>query len=155
MKKTYKKITGWLFLSALILLISACGAKTETRTFTSEKDGIQTEMVYTFVGDKVIEQSTLNVLPYTALGVTTQEEAQAIIEPISKQYQGIEGLVETVEYGESSLTETVNVDYQVVDMKAIQAIPGMTFSGDPTKGISMKESEKILLEQGFTEVKNK
>lgn len=156
MEKSYKKITGWLLLSALVLFISGCRTAPETRTFMKETEGTRTEMIYTFVGDKVTEQSTLNTLDYaTALGVTTKEEAQAIIEPIAAQYQGIKGLTEEIEYGETSLIETVHIDYQVVDMKILETIPGMTFSGDTSKGISMKQSEKILIEQGFTEITEK
>lgn len=154
MKNIFRKISILLIFLSLILFVAACSqSKEETRTFTAEINGMKTEVIYTFIGDKVTKQETINFLPYATLNVTTKEEAEAIIAPIAEQYEGFPGLIDELQYGETELIETLTIDYQIVDIEKIKEIPGMSFSGDTSQGVSMKQSEKILLEQGYTEVK--
>ena len=49
--------------------------------------------------------------------------------------------------------ETVSVDMEKVDFKKLQGVMGTQFSGDPSNGISMKQSQKMLETAGFKEVK--
>ena len=92
-------------------------------------------------------------MPYTSLGVTTKEDAQAILDPIAAEYQGHDGLTEKIDYKEDHLVEVVEIDYSVVNVEEIRDIAGMVFEGDVSNGISLKRSEEMLLEQGFTEKK--
>lgn len=155
MKQPIKKGFFSLLFFVLLVLFTACNpgsdVKPQSKTFISESPEMTTEMVYTYEGDKVTHQKTTNTMPYSSLGVTTQEEAKAILDPIVEQYQGYEGLTETIDYQEYQFIEVVEVDYLVVDIEAIRNIPGMTFEGDVSNGISLKRSEEMLLENGFIE----
>lgn len=153
MRKTIKnKIFSLLFLTAIVLF-TACSPKSEKATFEKNDDFMAVEMVFTYEGDKVTHQKTTNVMPYSSLGVTTADEAKEILDPIAVEYQGYDGLTETIDYQKEQLIEVIKVDYKVADIEAIRAIPGMDYEGDTTNGISFKRSKKMIEDQGFTEVK--
>lgn len=155
MKQPMKRSVFSLVLLFVLVVFTACSAasQSKTKTFVNDNAGMATEMVFTYEGDKVTHQKTTNTLPYESLGVTTKEEAKDILDPIAKEYQGHEGLTETIDYQEDHLVEVVEIDYSVVDIEAIRNIQGMVFEGDVSNGISLKRSEEMLLEQGFTEKK--
>ncbi|MBD8006219.1 YehR family lipoprotein [Bacillus norwichensis] len=144
-----KKIFGSIILLLTLLVFSGCGSKEETKTFISNQNGIDMELVYTYKGDNVSKQTSNNTIPYSALGVATKEEAQAVLDPISTKYQGLEGVEQKIEYKENEAVETLSVDFGKLDFDKAKNVPGMDFSGNTNNGVSMKESEKMLLEDGF------
>lgn len=148
-----KKLTGFITILVLAIFLTACGSES-TRTFELEHDGVMTTMVYTATGDKVTMQTTENIIQYDLVGITSKEEAQELFAPLIKQFQNIDGLTHKLEYDDSKATETLAIDYEVVNFEDIENLPGMSFSEDPTdNGVSMKKSVEILEGQGFTEVK--
>jgi len=55
---------------------------------------------------------------------------------------------------EDKFIEEVEVDYSELDYEKAKNLPGMIFSGDPTKTkVSMEKSEKMLMTHGFEEQK--
>lgn len=145
-----KKILGSILIIFTILVISGCGSKEETKTFVSNQDGVEVELVYTYQGDKVIKQTANNKIEYSILGVETKEDAQALLDPFAAQYQELEGVEHKIEYKEKEAVETLSVDFTKLDLDKAKEIEGMLVEGDGNKGVSMKESEKMLLENGFT-----
>lgn len=155
MKPSIKKGFFSLLFFVVLVLFTACspGSQTQSKTFINDTPELYTEMIFTYEGDKVTHQKTINTMPYSSLGVTTKEEAKVILDPIALQYQGYEGLTETIDYQEDQLVEVIEIDYLVVDVEAVRDIPGMMFEGDVSKGIGLKRSEQMLLDQGFVEKK--
>lgn len=150
-----KKLIGIIAIVGLVIFLTACSGDEEaTRTFELEHDGIMTTMVYKFKEDKVIMQTTKNIIQYDLVGFASKDEAKEIFAPMIEQFQNIDGLTHKLEYDDSKAVETLAVDYEVVNFDEIVNLPGMTFSEDPKdKGISMKKSVEILESQGFVEVK--
>lgn len=150
-----KKLTGFMTILVSAIFLTACSNGSEsTKTFELEHDGIMTTMVYTSTGDKVTMQTTENVIQYDLAGLASKEDAQELFAPMIEQFQNIEGLTHKMEYDDSKAIETLAIDYEVVDFKDIENIPGMAFSEDPKdNGVSMEKSVEILESQGFTEVK--
>jgi uncharacterized lipoprotein YehR (DUF1307 family) len=144
-----------LFSLFLIILISAsltgCSSSTKTKTFTLEKNGVKLKLVYVYKDDKVIKQTANNTIPYAALKVTTKEEAKTLLDPISEQYQGKNGVVETLKYGSDGVVETLSIDYTKADLNELANIPGMIIDEQALKNgaISMEASQKLLLKKGF------
>ena len=155
MKRPMKKVFFSLLLLFVTVVFAACsgGSSSKSKTYVKEDPSMNVEMIFTYEGDKVTHQKTINTMPYTSLGVTTKEDAQAILDPIAAEYQGHDGLTEKIDYKEDHLVEVVEIDYSVADVEEIRDIAGMVFEGDVSNGISLKRSEEMLLEQGFTEKK--
>lgn len=157
-----KKLKNILLSVAMLLVVvlsTACSSKeaTATRTFVMEKNGSKITMVYTYIEneDKVVKQTTTNEIMYTQLpNAKTKEDAKKILDPISQKFQGIRGLKESIEYQDDKFIESLEVDYTDFDYEKAKSLPGMNFSGDPTKfKVSMERSAESLTQKGFKEQK--
>lgn len=91
-------------------------------------------------------------MSYTALSVSSKEDAEKLLKETSDKFQNIDGLKEKIEYKDDKAIETIEVDYTKIASEDMNKIPGMA-SGDASKGISMKESAKLLESQGYKENK--
>ncbi|EED2630697.1 YehR family lipoprotein [Listeria monocytogenes] len=136
----------------MAMMLVACGGKEETRTFTLSQNGVESKLVYTYKGDKVTKQTAENTMSYTALSVSSKEDAEKLPKETSDKFQNIDGLKEKIEYKDDKAIETIEVDYTKIASEDMNKIPGMA-SGDASKGISMKESAKLLESQGYKENK--
>ncbi|EAC5860779.1 TPA: YehR family lipoprotein [Listeria monocytogenes] len=150
--KMLKKGTAVLFVMVMAMMLVACGGKEETRTFTLSQNGVESKLVYTYKGDKVTKQTAENTMSYNALSVSSKEDAEKLLKETSDKFQNIDGLKEKIEYKDDKAIETIEVDYTKIASEDMNKIPGMA-SGDASKGISMKESAKLLESQGYKENK--
>ncbi|EDK4069390.1 hypothetical protein GGC09_11755, partial [Listeria monocytogenes] len=140
--KMLKKGTAVLFVMVMAMMLVACGGKEETRTFTLSQNGVESKLVYTYKGDKVTKQTAENIMSYTALSVSSKEDAEKLLKETSDKFQNIDGLKGKIEYKDDKAIETIEVDYTKIASEDMNKIPGMA-SGDASKGISMKESAKL------------
>lgn len=152
-----KKITALAALPfAAALTLSACSGEEETETsFTTSQNGVEMTLTYTAVGDEVIKQTTSNVIEYEAAGIGSKEEAQELLDPLVEEGADVEGYEQNIEYGDSSATEEVSIDYEVADMNELSEVPGFEATAnmnDEGAFISLEESREMLENQGFTEV---
>ncbi len=124
------------------------------KSFTQSQNGVTMTLTYTAVGDVVIKQTTTNVIEYAAAGLANKAEAQALLDPMVSQADDVEGYEQSIEYGETSATEEVSIDYEVVDINQLEGLPGFEGSDNMEYAdyISLAESGKMLEEQGFTVV---
>jgi uncharacterized lipoprotein YehR (DUF1307 family) len=75
---------------------------------------------------------------------------KSILDPIAEEYKDIEGIDYSIEYGEDEATESLTINYDNLDFDAAKELPGVSFEGDTSNGISMDRTEDMLLEQGYT-----
>jgi len=148
-----KKYAAILFASVLVIAVSACGDKEESKTFEWYDGKTDLSLTYYYKNDVVLRQTAKNTLHYAGLGVANKEEAMQRLGPISEKYKSIKGVEESLDYSDTYATETLKVDYSVVDRDALQKIQGAEFTGDVKEGISMSKSEALLKSRGFKEVK--
>lgn len=146
------KVTGFILVLVLTLLLTACGESEETRKFQLEDTGVTVTIIYTYKGDKATKQSAENLISYEALGLTSKEEAKEIFDPLIEQFQGIDGVTHKMEYTDTSATEYLTVDFTETDFEEIQDLPGMDIDADAANGVSMEKSAEELKEQGFKEI---
>ncbi|WP_099206040.1 YehR family lipoprotein [Scatolibacter rhodanostii] len=159
MKKSLN-VSGAVKKLALVMLMLVvfvgCGAQEETQvTYTTNLNGIEMNITYYAKGDIVTKQTAKNIMPYDALGVTTAEEAEAYMNSIvpADTYQGIAGVEQKIEYGETEAVETLSVDYEVADLDEVASLMGSQFDGDTNSNkVSLKLSAEMLEQSGFTKV---
>lgn len=148
----YMKKAWALFLFiAVMLVLTACGSSEETRTFEMNEDGIDSTLVYTYSGDEVISQDAENIVNYEELGIT-KEEAEEILGPVSEEYEGLQGVDYSIEFGDDEAVEQLTVNYEELDYDEAQNVTGIDLEGDPEEGVSMERSAEMLESQGYTEV---
>ena len=148
-----KKLTTSITMILFVLFLTACGNNEETKKFQLEQEGFVSTLVYTYEGDKVTKQSAENIVHYEQAGLSSKEQAQEMFEPLAEQFKGIDGITHEMEFEDSRLVEKLTIDFETVDFDEIKSLPGMNFTGDAEKGISMKESTELIESQGFEEVK--
>lgn len=149
-------------LSAFFLVVlAACGSKTTStpvkHTNFQQIDNVKDiRMVYYYKGDKVTKQTATNTIKYSAIGATNKDEAKAKLASSTKQYQGVKGLSESIDYKDTYLVEKVSVDYTKGDLDELSKINGVSINSNGKKisYISYKQSKKLLLNNGFKVVKN-
>lgn len=145
-----KALIGFLAVIGVLFFAScSSGAKEEIKTFTMDQNGVSMELVFTYEGDKVKTQTANNVMPYSAIGVTTKEEAQTVLDPIAEQYQQVKGLDYSLDYTDSEATESLKINYDELDYDSAKQLPGVSFEGNTENGISMERTEEMLLDQGY------
>ncbi|EDO1367962.1 YehR family lipoprotein [Listeria monocytogenes] len=148
-----KKGTVALFVMVMAAMLVACGGEEETKTYVLSKNSTESKLTYTCKGDNVIKQTDEYTMPYTALGVSSKAEAEKFFKEIIDKLQNIDGLTVKVEYKDDKAIETLEIDYTKISSENIKGIPGLTMSGDTSKGTSMRASEKLLKARGYKEVK--
>lgn len=94
--KMLKKGTAVLFVMVMAMMLVACGGKEETRTFTLSQNGVESKLVYTYKGDKVTKQTAEKTMSYTALSVSSKEDAEKLLKETSDKFQNIDGLKEKI-----------------------------------------------------------
>ena len=157
--KRLKSILLSLAMIFVVVLSTACSSKeatTATKTFVKEQNGMKVTLVYTYIEkeDKVIKQTSKTEAPFSAFQGKDVEQVKQQLQAVSKRYQGIKGLKETLDIQEDKFLEEVEVDYANFDYEKAKDLPGMTFWGDPSKTkVSMQKSEELVLKQGFVEQK--
>ena len=152
--KNIKRIVLTFAMLFFVVLATACSNNRETakKTFTLEDSGLKTTQVFTYIEkeDKIIKQETISEGTYAEFQPgKTKEEIIEMIEPIAKKFEGIKGLKYSIDYKDDSFVETIeNLDYEKAKVALDEEFQ------DPSKGIvSMKITEKALLEDGYVEQK--
>ncbi|QMB00980.1 YehR family lipoprotein [Escherichia fergusonii] len=151
--KAFNKLFSMVVASVLVFSLAGCGDKEETKKFTANLNGSEIAVTYTYKGDKVLKQTSENKIMYSSINAANKEDAAKILDPISAKYKNLVGVEEKLTYKDSWAEETVSVDMEKVDLKELQKAAGTMISGDTSKGISMKQSQKVLEAAGFKEVK--
>ncbi|MDN6358699.1 DUF1307 domain-containing protein [Yaniella sp.] len=94
-------------------------------------------------------------MEYEAAGLGSKEDAQEMLDPMVDQGVDVEGYEQTIEYGDTSATEEVSIDYEIADMSELSEVPGYESTGNMDEEgafISLEESREQLESAGFTEV---
>lgn len=141
-----------LFATVLLFSLSGCNEKEQSKTFSWSAPGTELTLTYYYKDDKVLRQTAKNKIAYSAIGASSKEDAMKLLEPVSKKYQSVKGIKESVDYQQTYAQETLDVDYSAVNFAELNALQGTAFSGTPQDGISMQKSEALLKAKGFKEV---
>ncbi|WLI77739.1 YehR family lipoprotein [Kosakonia sp. H02] len=149
----FSKLIAALFSVALLVGLVGCGEKEQSKTFTWSQAGTEVTLTYYYnKDDKVLRQTAKNKIEYSSIGAKNKEEAMKVLDPISKRYQSIKGIKESVDYEETYAQETLDVDYSEVDFAQLNNLQGSEFTGTVNGNISMSRSEELLKARGFKEV---
>lgn len=144
----------WMIFCLTLLMsftLVACNSDSKEKTVTlqSEQNGVIMKLTYKADGDKVIEQTADNIMPYESIGVTTPEEAEEVLAEFVADYEEAKGITHTIDYQDDKVVETLTINYETADLDEVSRLSGASFEGDISEGISLKRSVDMLQEQGF------
>ena len=107
-----KKVTGLVVSIVFLITLSACGAE-KTKTFVGEESNVKMEVTYTYKGDEIIKQKSVNTLKYSDFSLnddTSKKIMKEAIEKESKKMQDVKGVKETVKENDEGVVETITID---------------------------------------------
>ena len=148
-----KKIIGLVVSIVVLITLSACGNE-KTKTFVGKKDNVKVEVTYTYKGDKVIKQKSVNTLKYSDFGFnddTSKKMLKKEIKRQSEKMQDIKGVKESIKENDEGFVETIDVDFEKADIDTLKAKGIVNIAGNSGSSISMKKTEKKMKENGFKE----
>ncbi|WOO87852.1 DUF1307 domain-containing protein [Mollicutes bacterium LVI A0039] len=146
MKKFFKVV------ALFVLAISLVGCSSEkTNTYQIENEGIKSTLIYTYKGDTVIRQETVNEMEYASVGINNKEDAKLLFDSYAADLASIEGIEHAIDYQDDLLVEKMSIDYETIDMEVAADVAGIISEGN-TEKISMKQSEEKLLEMGYEKI---
>ena len=137
----------------ILITLSACGNK-KTKTFVGKKDNVKVEVTYTYKGDRIIKQKSVNTLKYSDFGFnddTSKKMLKKEIKRQSEKMQDINGVNESIKENDEGIVETTTIDLKNADMTTLEAEGIISTSDNKGKGFSMKKTEKKMKKDGFKE----
>ncbi|MCH4477459.1 DUF1307 domain-containing protein [Staphylococcus haemolyticus] len=148
-----KKVTGLVVSIIFLITLSACGAE-KTKTFVGEESNVKMEVTYTYKGDEIIKQKSVNTLKYSDFSLnddTSKKLMKEAIEKESKKMQDVKGVKETVKENDEGIVETITIDLKNADIDTLKSKDIVSMSGNTGNGFSMKKTEKEMKKEGFKE----
>ena len=148
-----KKVTGLVVSIVFLITLSACGAE-KTKTFVGEESNVKMEVTYTYKGDEIIKQKSVNTLKYSDFSLnddTSKKIMKEAIEKESKKMQDVKGVKETVKENDEGIVETITIDLKNADIDTLKSKDFVSMSGNTRNGFSMKKTEKEMKKEGFKE----
>lgn len=122
----------------------------DSASYTLELNGMVSKVVLYYKNDRVYAQTLLTEGPYSAFGVSSKEEAEALMGPIAEKYQGIDGLTHEIVFEEDGLTEVLSIDYENVDLSNLSDVTGAIYDDNAkANGIGFKVTEQAFLDIGY------
>ncbi|MBF0780422.1 MULTISPECIES: DUF1307 domain-containing protein [unclassified Granulicatella] len=117
------------FIVAIFLV--ACQSPEKKVTYKHSVKGGELLITFTAKDGLVTKQEIFAELKLSDLGIT-QKQAEQSIRPISKQYQSVKGITETLDITDTLIKEHVILDYTILDFKAAKNLPGFIMDDDIT-----------------------
>lgn len=143
-----KKISSFLMVSMIIMVLAACGSEEKT-VFEMKDRGFTSEITYVSKGDKVKKQITKTTLNYSDLGLTSKDEVKEVIEQQENKLENVKGVKHSIDYKDDHLVENIEIDMEKIDFDVLNDLTGGEV-GEDADYISLKESTKLIEQQGFT-----
>lgn|GEM_PF-1445114 len=145
-----KKWTKYILFGLMLFVIVACQSADQTTTsLIAEENGLTVELTFVAEGDLIVRQKSRNEISYESLGVSSPEEAEDMLAEFMVGYDTTEGIEHQVDYQDDRVIETVEVDFETVDVDEASQLAGSIFEGDPSEGISLEATVEMLQELGF------
>ncbi len=118
-------------------------------TLQLDQEGMVSKIAYKAEGDRVIEQTADNIIPYDLLEIADKEEAEAMFAEGVAQYQDVEGVSHSIDYQDDQIVETTKVDFETTDPDDFAELTGAMMEDGASDFISLQRSVQMLQEQGY------
>src|SRR5690625_1996777 len=131
------------------------GEEAEVVFINTAAPGVDVTVTYTVMGNEVLQQLTENVIEYEASGLGSKAEAQEIVEPMVERSQDIEGYEYVTDYGDTTMTEEVLIDYTTLDWEAMSQVPGYEVPEEISSGevaLTVQDIRMMHESMGYEEV---
>ncbi|WP_373803365.1 DUF1307 domain-containing protein [Bacteroides heparinolyticus] len=134
-----------IFLLILMFVLSACGAASGTKTLVNEDENTTVKVSYK--GDTITAIETLYTESFSDLDLTSEEEAQELIDMMGDMAQSEEGIEMSFAIEDESIVTTIKMDIAKLAESDSKILKDFYLDAD---NLSLKEFEKSMKEEGYT-----
>lgn len=143
-----KKILG--VVAVMFLLVGCGGGKATTNVCKGTVSGIEVQNEFSATGDKVTKNKETATVDFSAAN-PTDEEIEEFAKLMKDQYKGIDGLTFSYEIKDTSLSYTLETDYEKADLEELVKQKLVEVEKDSsTKYVSLKVTLEGAKKQGFS-----
>lgn len=155
-----KKLFAILITLLIAFAICSCGNNDKynddkTVVLKNTSDNKNITIKFEHKGDDITKLSQKEIISFDSLGVSNSMDAQALLEPKIAMIPTIDGYENKITVKDDHVEETIDINFQDIDVDKINEIPGLNFVGDANEQISLEETIKELKKSGFKEVDEK
>lgn len=155
-----KKLFAILITLLIAFAICSCGNNDKynddkTVVLKNTSDNKNITIKFEHKGDDITKLSQKEIISFDSLGVSNAMDAQALLEPKIAMIPTIDGYENKITVKDDHVEETIDINFQDIDVDKINEIPGLNFVGDANEQISLEETIKELKKSGFKEVDEK
>lgn len=143
--------TGFFVLLISFITLASCSSEQEAVTYKLEEDNNSIETTFVADDGEIIEQSSQSITSYDSIqGIESKEDAEALLVPSAEPLQGIEGLEYNLAFEEDHFTETITIDFTIVDLSEL---PGLNeIVENEEDNLNLDDAVETMEEQGFEKV---
>lgn len=147
-----KKIFILLVATLIFFIISGCGPKEQTTTYTLKQDDENLTIQNVHKGDELLQQTVKTVIQYETIGVKTKAKAEKLLEPAKALYEKKVGVKQTFIFKEKEVVEEINLDFKKMTPEVAKELPIVSLPDEDIDQASFKANDKKLVELGFKKV---
>lgn len=150
-QKKSLQATGFFVLLISFITLASCSSEQEAVTYKLEEDNNSIETIFVADDGEIIEQSSQSITSYDSIqGIESKEDAEALLVPSAEPLQGIEGLEYNLAFEEDHFTETITIDFTIVDLSEL---PGLNeIVENEEDNLNLDDAVETMEEQGFEKV---
>ena len=139
-----------------VVIVTGCSSQETATVLKKSQPGVMSEITYYAEGDKVTKQTATNVVSYEEAGLKDKSAAQGLLDEASKPYQNVEGLTHSIEYNETSATESLSVDFDEADIVEMSDLGVLSTNKEVAKTdrVSLNISVRELENAGYVKVQD-
>ncbi|WP_237619598.1 DUF1307 domain-containing protein [Staphylococcus epidermidis] len=109
---------------------------------------MKVEVTYTYKGDRIIKQKSVNTLKYSDFGISDDASKKLVKESIERQsekIQEVKGVKESIKENDEGFVEAIDVDFEKGDIDILKSKGIVNIAGNTGTSISMKKTEKKMV----------
>ena len=149
-----KKTASIVITILMMIVLAACqfGEENERTFFIEETEGATATETFTYKGDTLIKQVGVYETDYELFGLANKEEAVSFFEEFIEERPDFDMIEYEVEYFDDYVIETLTIDIESLTPEAYEYLYEDTITSREVKKLSMKETAKNMLNEGFVEI---
>lgn len=141
----------FIIATTLIVLVGCSFNNNETATYKYEGEGYYSEITFTYIEDKVIQEKEMIQFEYDYLGTSDQEQLEQMFTTLKDSYSDIEGVTYTQEFTDSEVILVIDINLEKANTELLQGIYFLPENYNPEADyVSYKERSEMLLNSQYT-----
>lgn len=148
-----KKVMGVMSIMFSVLLLMACGASEETKTYELDEDGFATTITFTHKGDELIKFTSQIAMQYDSIGLESKEEAQEVFAFEDFEEEEMAGITQDSEFTDLEYIDNTTIILNETDSDDVKYLLEPFIVIDAKNKFDLDKTTKAFEDAEFKAVK--